>query len=285
MNDSPIGLIGIGLLGTALAERMIAAGLTLVGYDCDRSVGDRLRTIGGRFAAKPGDVASACNQIVFCLPDSDVVAGVMSELGDCLTAGKLIIDATTGDPDATAPLAARLAARGVGYIDATIAGSSEQARRGEAVVIIGGEADNVRRADRVLKTWSDRRFHVGTAGSGARLKLVVNLVLGLNRAALAEGLALANRCGIDPAAALEVLKATPAYSQVMDTKGPKMIAAEYSPQARLAQHQKDVRLIRELASRHHAQTPLSDVHEALLQAAVDLGYADADNSAIIEAFR
>jgi 3-hydroxyisobutyrate dehydrogenase-like beta-hydroxyacid dehydrogenase len=284
MDTSPIGLIGIGLLGTALAERMFAGGLTLVGYDCDAAAGDRLRTLGGRFTAKPGDVAAECNQIVFCLPDSHVVADVVNELDAQLAQGKLIIDATTGDPDATTPLAVRLASRGVGYIDATIAGSSEQARRGEAVVIIGGEADNLRRADRVLRTWSDHRFHVGAAGSGARLKLVVNLVLGLNRAVLAEGLALANCCGVDPAAALDVLKATPAYSRVMDTKGSKMIRADYSPQARLAQHLKDVRLIRDLASRHKALTPLSDVHEDLLQAAVELGYADADNSAIIEVF-
>jgi 3-hydroxyisobutyrate dehydrogenase-like beta-hydroxyacid dehydrogenase len=106
----------------------------------------------------------------------------------------------------------------------------------------------------------------------------------LNRAALAEGLSLARACGIDPAAALDVLKATPAYSQVMDTKGPKMVARDYTAQARLAQHAKDVRLIRELARRHNAPTPLSDVHAALLQTAISLGYANDDNSAVIEAF-
>lgn len=284
MNDSPIGLVGVGLLGTALAQRMLAAGLAVIGYDCAASAGERLHSLGGHCAAQIGEVADECNEIVLCLPDSHVVATVVNELGDRLTTGKLIIDATTGDPDATTALASQLAARGVGYVDATIAGSSEQVRLGEAAVVIGGKTDDVRRADHVLKSWSDRRFHVGPAGSGARLKLIVNLVLGLNRAVLAEGLALANRCGVDAAGALEVLKSTPAYSKVMDTKGPKMIASDYSPQARLAQHLKDVRLIRDLARRHHAKTPLSDVHEALLQAAVDRGYADADNSAVIEAF-
>ena len=88
----------------------------------------------------------------------------------------------------------------------------------------------------VLREEGQRVALVGESGSGARLKLVVNLVLGLNRAALAEGLALAESCGIEPAAALNVLKATPAYSAVMDTKGPKMVAREFAPQARLSQH-------------------------------------------------
>ncbi len=285
MDNPPIGLIGVGLLGTALAQRMLAGGLSVVGHDRDVSAGDGLRKLGGRFAAEPGELARECNDMVLCLPDSNVVADVVNQLADRLTAGTLIIDATTGDPDATAELAARLAPRRIGYVDATIAGSSEQARRGEAVVIIGGDAGDMQRAQHVLKTWSDLRFHVGPPGSGARLKLVVNLVLGLNRAVLAEGLSLAKRCGINPAAALEVLKATPAHSKVMDTKGSMMVAADYSVQARLAQHLKDVRLIRDLARRHAAKTPLSDVHEALLQSAVELGFADADNSAIIEAFK
>ena len=116
------------------------------------------------------------------------------------------------------------------------------------------------------------------------MKLIVNLALGLNRAVLAEALALAQACGFDLAATLEVLKATPAYSAAMDTKGPKMISGDFTPVARLAQHAKDVRLIRELAQRQGAITPLSDVHEELLQRAVELGLGDADNSAILRAF-
>src|SRR5437868_3883766 len=101
MDVSPIGLIGVGLLGTALAERMLAARLMVLGHDRDASAGERLLSLGGRFAAGLGEVAADCNQIVLCLPDSHVVAGVVDELSDWLTAGKLFIDATTGDPDAT----------------------------------------------------------------------------------------------------------------------------------------------------------------------------------------
>jgi 3-hydroxyisobutyrate dehydrogenase-like beta-hydroxyacid dehydrogenase len=116
------------------------------------------------------------------------------------------------------------------------------------------------------------------------MKLVVNLVLGLNRAALAEGLALAHHCGLDPTAALEVLRAGPAYSRMMDIKGAKMLAGDFTPQARLAQHLKDVRLILKLGEASGARLPLSTLHRALLEQLAAAGYHDADNSAIIRAF-
>jgi len=285
MEHSPIGLIGVGLLGTALAERMLAGGLAVIGYDLDARQLNRLAELGGKRGNGAGDIAARCETIVLCLPNSRVVRAAVDELGSRFRPGSLLIDATTGDPYDTEQLAQRLVSQGIGYVDATIAGSSEQARRGEAVVIIGGEEAEVSRAVPVLSSWSPSRFHVGPAGSGARLKLVVNLVLGLNRAVLAEGLALAEVCGIEPAVALNVLQATPAYSRAMETKGPKMIAREYGPQARLSQHAKDVQLIRALAQRHAARTPLSDVHAELLEKAIELGFGDADNSAIIEAYR
>lgn len=284
MPQPRIGLIGVGLLGTALAERMLAANLGVFAFDLDPARRQPLEQLGGRFAADAQEVGGGCQTIVLCLPDSAIVARAIDGLADSLRAGALLIDATTGDPAATAALAARLQQREIDYVDATIAGSSEQARRGEAVVIVGGESAAVAKAEAVLQSWSDHRFHVGPPGSGARLKLVVNLVLGLNRAVLAEGLSLAIACGIDAAQALEVLKATPAYSAAMDSKGPKMVAGDFTPVARLAQHLKDVRLIRGLAMEHAASTPLSDVHEQLLLKAVELGLGDADNSAIIRAF-
>lgn len=117
------------------------------------------------------------------------------------------------------------------------------------------------------------------------MKLVTNLVLGLNRAALAEGLAFAEAVGLDAASALSVLRDSMAYSRIMDTKGPKMVARDFAPEARLSQHLKDVRLIREAAARVGQALPLSDEHLRLLELAESLGLGGLDNSAIFEALR
>jgi 2-hydroxy-3-oxopropionate reductase len=290
MTKSRVGLIGVGLLGSALAERMHQGGFVVSGYDINWSYFEQLlreRPEVSDAVVKTVTVEQIVadhDTIVMCLPDSAAVERVIGRLEQELRSGTLIIDATTGDPDSAEQIAARLANLQVGYVDATIAGSSQQARQGEAVVVIGGRDRDVERASAVLESWSSRRFHVGLPGSGQRMKLVINLVLGLNRAVLAEGLNLAERAGMDPAAALEVLKETPAYSAAMDTKGVKMLKRDYAVQAKLSQHLKDVTLIRALADRSGAATPLSDVHEDLLRSAAAGGFAEADNSAIIEAY-
>jgi 3-hydroxyisobutyrate dehydrogenase-like beta-hydroxyacid dehydrogenase len=285
MNDSPIGLVGVGLLGTALAERMIAGGLAVVGFDIAAERREKLRSLGGRAAPSVVDLAAECAKVVFCLPDSKVVLKVAAELSSAFSVGSLVIDATTGDPQDTEQLQALLAQPGVGYVTATIAGSSEQVRRGEAVAIVGASSRDHAWAEPVLATWTARRFFVGEPRQAAQLKLIVNLVLGLNRAVLAEGLSLARACGIDLVRTLEVLKATPAYSAAMETKGPKMVVGDYAPQAKLAQHLKDVRLIQQLAEHAGANIPLTAIHEQLLVSACQRGFADSDNSAVIEAFR
>lgn len=291
MTEKRVGLIGVGLLGTALAERMHQAGFAVSAYDLDWAYFDQLQKNRAELAAtvaktrSPNQLASSQDTIVFCLPDSNHVQQVVGRIEEKLRPGTLIIDATTGDPEAAVYVANWLERMSVYYIDATIAGSSEQARRGESVVVVGGANDDVHRATPILESWSPRRFHVGPIGSGQRMKLVVNLVLGLNRAVLAEGLNLAQSVGIDPATALEILKATPAYSTAMDTKGEKMVKGDYTLQARLAQHMKDVTLIRALARRTGTATPLSDVHQDLLKLASNLGFGAKDNSAIIEAYR
>ena len=124
-------------------------------------------------------------------------------------------------------------------------------------------------------------YHVGASGSAAKMKLVSNLVLGLNRAALAEALVFANAIGVDPASALEVLRGSMAYSRVMDVKGQKMLDEDFTVQARLSQHLKDVRLI--LAS--GVTLPLSETHRQLLEHAESMGLGEVDNSAIIKAIQ
>ena len=123
-------------------------------------------------------------------------------------------------------------------------------------------------------------------GAASRFKLVHNLILGLNRAALAEGLAFAEALGFDASDSLSILRETPATSAALEAKGEKMAKRDFNPpQARLSQHLKDVRLIRQLAEEIGAATPLSDAHQTLLKRAEALGLGESDNSAVIEALR
>ncbi len=117
------------------------------------------------------------------------------------------------------------------------------------------------------------------------MKLALNLVLGLNRAVLAEGLTFAEALGLDPQVALAVLQAGPAWSRVMETKGAKMLRRDFVPEARLSQHLKDVRLILAAGERAGAPLPLSALHQELLERAEAAGFGAADNSAVIEAWR
>lgn len=284
MNSTPLGLIGLGLVGNALAPRFIAVGLAVHGYDIDPAARSTFAQHGGIAHPTAIEVAMQCRRIVLSLPTSDIVREVVTQIEPALQAGDTIIDTTTGEPDAMALLGQSLQQRGVAYLDATIAGSSAQVRAGNVIVMLGGDVIAAKASADVLNAFAKQTFHLGPCGSGARMKLVVNLVLGLNRAVLAEGLAFARTCGIDPALALSVLTASPAFSQVMETKGPKMLALDFVPQARLSQHLKDVRLILAESAKHGAMTPLSDVHRELLQALEDAGFGNEDNAAILRAF-
>jgi 3-hydroxyisobutyrate dehydrogenase-like beta-hydroxyacid dehydrogenase len=135
-----------------------------------------------------------------------------------------------------------------------------------------------------MRTFAGRIFYMGACGAGARMKLVANLALGLHRAVLAETLAFARASDISPEDALEVLKAGAAYSRVMDDKGKKMLDHDFTVEARLSQHLKDVRLILAAANAKKAKTPLSQVHRQLLERLEAAGYGDVDNSAIVMAY-
>jgi 3-hydroxyisobutyrate dehydrogenase-like beta-hydroxyacid dehydrogenase len=279
-----VGLIGIGLLGSALAHRLLSAGMRVVGYDLSPARRDELVAAGGEAVDSAAEIFRRLDTVVLSLPDSAVVRSVIESAHPALRQGLLLIDTSTGDPLAAETLGEQLATQGIAYLDATIAGSSAVVRDGQAVVMVGGSAAAAASAREIFDCFAKDVFHLGPCGSGSRMKLVVNLVLGLNRAALAEGLTLAAALKLDLPTALATLRASAAYSAVMDAKGPKMLAGDFTPQARLAQHLKDVRLMLAAAERTNIEIPLSKVHRELLERAVALGCGDLDNSAILRAF-
>ncbi|MBS0208043.1 MAG: NAD(P)-dependent oxidoreductase [Planctomycetes bacterium] len=280
----PVGIVGLGLMGAALAERLLAAGYDVRGYDRDAVRVAEFVQRGGVASPSAALLAAECEPILLSLPDESIVRAVLGELGSSLAPGATIVDTSTGDPRAAEALGAELAARGIQYLDATISGSSAQLRSGDVLMMVGGAADAFREVQPLLDAIVRQVMHTGPCGSGAKLKLVTNLVLGLNRAALAEGLAFAGALGLDLHRALEVLQASMAYSRIMDTKGQKMIDRDFTPQARLSQHLKDVRLMLAAAQDLPARLPLSQLHAQLLAEAEAAGLGSLDNSAIIEVF-
>lgn len=296
MNDTPanpersrrIGLIGLGLVGAAIAENLIAAGCEIIGFDTDPERCENLRSLGGSPVNSPAQAANRLDCVILSLPDSTIVKQVVEGPNGILTAAsppKYIIDTTTGDPDDTIALAARLKKRNIHILDATISGSSQQLRERRAVMIVGADPQAWDACCDLLAVLSDRIFHMGPPGSGAKAKLASNLIIGLNRLALAEGLVFAEKLGLDPADFLDLLKITPAYSAVMDTKGQKMLDADFAPQARLRQHRKDVALILKHAKTTHQSLPLSEKHIKLLDSAIAAGDGDLDNCAVIRELR
>jgi len=283
-NERMIGLVGIGLLGSTLAERLLHAGFEVHGYDIASEALRGFAAAGGQAAASPDDVARGCRQIVLCLPNSNVVTDVLQHMEPHLQFGTIIVDTTTGDPQQTRKSGLALAASGVELIDATVLGSSEVTRQGDAVLMVGATDAGMQRGEPILRALSGAIHHVGPVGSGQEMKLVANLVLGLNRAALAEGLHFAKSLELDLDRVLNVLKSGAAYSKVMDAKGRRMIDGEFAPQARLSQHLKDVRLILDRAKQAGTQLPLSEIHRELLERVESAGDGHLDNSAVIRAW-
>ena len=281
-----LGLIGLGLVGSSLVDRFKAAGFEVIGYDIDSSKIDDGVTRGMVRGDSVRHVAESARRVVLSLPDSDVVDDVISGEGNLLSAlqpNDLIIDTTTTDPERAVKVASQINAKGAHFLDATILGSSKMVADGTALAMVGGDEGHHKAARDILDTFARKSFHMGPNGKGAEAKLVLNLVLGLNRLVMAEGLMLGRRAGIDLSTLLDVLKEGAAYSRQMDTKGNKMVDEEFSTEARLSQHLKDVGLILDMGMRLDTKLPISAPHADVLREGVSSGYGDADNSAVIKA--
>jgi 3-hydroxyisobutyrate dehydrogenase-like beta-hydroxyacid dehydrogenase len=278
---SPIGLIGLGLMGNAIAARLLAAGFAVMGFDIAPKARTAFRKMGGQLADHNREIFSQCDRVLLSLPDSKITRAVLREVTPALHYGHLIADTSTGDPRDAIAFSQQLASTGALYLDATVSGNSDQVRRGEVLVMVGGAKRAFTRCQELFATFAARTIHTGLAGSAAQMKLVTNLVLGLNRAALAEGLAFARALQLDGWQVLDTLRASMAYSRIMDVKGEKMLRGDFKPQARLSQHLKDVRLMIAAATKAHTKLPLSETHKRILCAAEAAGLGQLDNSAII----
>jgi 3-hydroxyisobutyrate dehydrogenase-like beta-hydroxyacid dehydrogenase len=288
MRQSPIAIVGLGLMGEVYAQRLIDAGIPVIGFDIDPARRARLADIGGESVASIAELAAPARAILIAVFNTAQVEDVIDNhllpaLGEA--SGKIVVVMSTCDPDQVAALAARVMPRGIRYLDVPVSGTSDQVRRGDGVALIGGDAAIAAEMKDVFDALFARSFHVGKIGDGGRAKLAVNLILGLNRLALAEGLVFAERLGLNPAAFLPVAKGSASYSQVMETKGQKMLSGDFSPEGRAKQTLKDVHLMLDQAAGKGQKLSMLEVHADILESCVRAGEADLDNSVVIKEVR
>src|ERR1051326_2373697 len=270
-------------MGEVYARRLVAAGFSVLGFDVDSNRTERLAEIGGR-AASLAEIAQQCDPIVLAVFNTEQVEDVVERALLPAASGKIVLCTSTCDPDRIAALGAKVAAR-LRFLETPVSGTSEQVRQGDGVGLIGGDPAIAGDVAGVLDALFPRRFHIGKIGDGRRAKLAINLILGLNRLALAEGLVFAARLGLDPAAFLNVARASAASSQVMDTKGPKILSGDFAPEGRVRQTFKDTQLMLDQARKAGQKLPLLEIHADVLAACMHHGDSDADNSIVIDEIR
>ncbi|MGE0254342.1 MAG: NAD(P)-dependent oxidoreductase [Alphaproteobacteria bacterium] len=283
-----IGIVGMGLMGQAFIHNLRKSQFIIQGFDVDPRRMDQLKEKGGHPVATPAEAAKGVKHLVVSVPTSDIGREVMLGAGgiaEGAAEGLYVCDTTTARPEDSERLAVDMEKRGIRFLDSCVSGTSTMAQAGDLVIIAGGRKEDFEACRHVFAGFSRAAYHMGPVGAGARTKLVINLVLAGNRLAMAEGLVLGDKAGLDLPNLLAVLQDGASGSKTMSDKGPKMIAADYSKQGQVKISLKDSRLMLEQGQRLGAPMLLTSVWSQVLQMAYEKGYGEKDTVAFFEILR
>jgi 3-hydroxyisobutyrate dehydrogenase-like beta-hydroxyacid dehydrogenase len=279
-----IGIVGLGLLGHAVASRLLAARHVVMGYDVVAERRAALAALGGKELTSVQAVAASAEAICVVLPTLESVEQVVlgpEGLVPSARSGQVVIQMSTISPTLTERLAEAARRRDVTFLDCPISGTSGQVLRGDGIVMVGGERAAFEQWRSLLEAVLPRAFYVGPAGQAMLLKLVANLLIALHSAAAAEALTMARRAGLDVERALEILVASAATSRMLEVRGPGIVRGEFPPQMKLDNFMKDLHLIQEAARSADAPLPLTDVAEHLYATAQRAGHGGDDLSVVV----
>ena len=283
-----IGFVGLGTMGGYMAANLRKAGFEVTVWN--RTPGKAVALIAGgaREAASPADVARASDIVCTCVsdtPDVDAVLFGADGVAEGRAAGGLVIDYSTISPSATAEFAARLKAQGIGFVDAPVSGGSEGARLGTLTIMAGGDEADLERARPVLEGTGKTITHFGPAGSGQAVKAVNQVVIAGVYLAVAEGMVLSMKAGLDPQAVVAALGGGVAGSWILANRSAKMVNNDYPLGFRTRLHLKDLGIALELAQSLGVVLPVSALAAQLESGLVARGYGDEDMSNLARPIR
>jgi len=278
-----VAVIGLGTMGAPMAGHLLDAGHEVTVHNRTRERELPLAERGAARAATPAAAATGADAVLVCVsdtPDLEAVLFGADGVAQGLAAGGIVIDCSTVSPSATAELAERLAAQGIGLVDAPVSGGSEGAQNGTLTIFVGGSPDHVERAQPILQAFGKRITHLGPSGSGQMAKAVNQVMIAGTYATVGEGIALAQAAGLPLEQLMEALSAGAASSWVLANRAQNMVDDSYPLGFKVSLHRKDVAIALDEAGRLGLDLGVSQVVLAEEDDLIGEGHGDEDVSAL-----
>jgi 3-hydroxyisobutyrate dehydrogenase-like beta-hydroxyacid dehydrogenase len=278
-----VGFIGLGLMGTPIALNILRAGFTLTVWNRTKAKADPVVSAGAIWAASIGELSRQSDVILTMVTDAAASEVVISGADGILAhaaPGTILIDMGSIAPEVSRMIAAHAKDRGVAMLDAPVTGNPKVAEAGKLGIMVGGEADVLARVRPLLEKLSAVIVHAGPSGAGSTLKLVNNLILGVAIQAVAEALVLARKAGIDADCVRQITSVGGARTGAMETRGPRMIAHDFSPHFSADNMHKDLSTALKLADAVGAAAPVAAAALEILRAARAQGKGEMDSAVV-----
>jgi 3-hydroxyisobutyrate dehydrogenase-like beta-hydroxyacid dehydrogenase len=281
MAPDTVGMIGLGIMGSAMSANLLRAGFEVLGYDVLAQRRKEHRKAGGSVARSCREVGKRCAILVTSLPSSEALLASAAELAQSPRARQVVIETSTLPIPVKEEARRRLAARGITLLDCPLSGTGAQARAKDLIVYASGDRGGYRRAAQAMDGFARAHYYVGAFGAGSKMKFIANLLVAIHNVAAAEAFVLARKAGLDPALMLKVIADGAGSSRMLQVRGPMMVKGDYSDATMKVQvWQKDMTIIGDFARKLDCPTPLFAASAPIYTAAMAMGRSAEDTAAV-----
>lgn len=273
-----LGFIGLGIMGLPMAKNLLKKSkMEVVGFDISKERNNLFSESGGTIAKDIKEISNSCDIIFLSLAGNQLVKNIISEIIDNAKENIIIVDTSSTSPIVIKEMYEKAKSKKIGLIDAPVSGGDIGAIEGKLVIMAGGDKEVFDKIEPFLLYMGSKATYMGAAGNGSIAKLANNIIAGCNIAVIAEGLAFAAKAGLDTTTLFNAIKDGAAGSHMLNVKAPKMIAHDFSPNARMAVHQKDLKNAMELAESMGVEIPISKITLDYWNEMEEKGCSDEDH--------
>jgi putative dehydrogenase len=276
-----IGIIGLGIMGGAIARNLVAKGWRVVGFDIDAERCAEARGTGVEIAGKAAQVAEHAELVMLSLPNPAAVHLVTGEIVAAKTAKRIVVELSTLALADKMAMRDALANAGHVALDCPLSGTGAQAQTGDLVVYASGDAEAIAKCQPIFADFSRKTANLGAFGNGSKMKYVANHLVAIHNVATAEAMVLGMKAGLDPQQIIEVISAGAGNSRVFELRAPLMAEKRYDPPTmRIATWKKDLDVIGAYAGDLGVPLPVFDATLPVYTAAKSMGYGGQDTGSV-----